>query len=268
MAFADENVLTLTNLGLTVAQAKVYLALAKSNNLKANMISKLSGVARSDVYRVINELEEDGFVARIISKPEEFHAVSIDECLCTLMQRRIDKTSQLAHKVRALSEKLRDKDMNEQFNEKCQFVLLPKRLPIYFRAEKMLSKVQECICFLGLTRRMTAWLSNYSLQVQEALKRKVDCRIIMPEAAEVQYLKEPYTSLWKYPHFELRLISRSPSSDFSIWDRKEILITTSVVDSAAPAPSLWSNNNSLVGLTQDYFGCIWADAKIIHLNSR
>jgi sugar-specific transcriptional regulator TrmB len=266
MGITDDNVLTLTELGLTGAQAKIYLTLVKSNNLTANMISKLSGVARSDVYRVLSELEEDGFVARIISKPEEFRAVSIGECLSALMQRRIDKTASLARKVRDLDDKFRVKEAGEQFTEKFQFVFLPKKLPVYLSAEKMLRNARECVCFLGLTRRMTAWLSSYSLQLQKTLARKVDCRMIMPEATKLQYLKKPYDSLWKYPNFELRLISKSYSSGFSVWDRKEILITTSVIDTSAPAPTLWSNNNSLVGLALDYFELLWANAKIMRAN--
>jgi len=58
---ATENqhtTLTLTRLGLTSSQAKAYLALFRSGLSNAKKISKNSGVARPDVYRVMEKLEK------------------------------------------------------------------------------------------------------------------------------------------------------------------------------------------------------------------
>ena len=89
---SDEDISTLTELGLTVSQAKIYLSLAKAKNLTAQAISTTSKVARPDVYRVLVQLNEDGLVERIISKPQEFHAISVEKCVSKLIQRRIIKT--------------------------------------------------------------------------------------------------------------------------------------------------------------------------------
>ena len=77
MADSDEYVSTLTELGLSVSQAKVYLSLAKSRSLKAPEISLISGITRPDVYRILVELEKVGFIERKISKPVRFQAVPV-----------------------------------------------------------------------------------------------------------------------------------------------------------------------------------------------
>lgn len=265
MNVSEESVITLTELGLSSTQAKVYLTLVKAANLTAHAISRGSGVARPDVYRVLAQLEEAGVVERIISKPIEFRAISIDECVSTLMKQRLEKTAELSHKVQVLAQNFRRKDTDEKLDEKFQFTLLPERAAVYAKAEKMLSNVQESICLLGLTRRMIAWLSNYSPMLEKALARKVNCKMIMPKPETPQDLEEPMKTMWKYPTFALRLIPKSPTAGFSIWDKKEILITTSAVDTSTPAPTLWSNNKSLVDLAQDYFEYLWMNAVKIRL---
>jgi hypothetical protein len=146
-------------------------------------------------------------------------------------------------------------------DERFQFILLPERSAVYSKAEKMLSSVQECICFLGLTKRMIAWLSSYCPLLEKTLARKVGCRMIMPKPETKRAWGKTFNILQKHAGFALRLTSEQPKADFSVWDRKEVLITTSPIDTSTPAPILWSNNKGLVGLCQDYFECLWVKSE-------
>ncbi len=125
----------------------------------------------------------------------------------------------------------------------------------------MLLATQKCVCFLGLARRMAAWLSNCMPSVEAMLARKVTCKMIMTEPDLKPVLRKQFDSLSKYSNFELKMLEKSRNAGFSVWDRKEILLTTSPIDSATPAPTLWSNNVGLVVLAQDYFNILWANAK-------
>jgi sugar-specific transcriptional regulator TrmB len=264
MDSSDEGVSTLVGLGLSRSQAIVYLALVTSKNLTAQAIHKISGVARPDVYRVLGELEDAGLVEKIISKPEKFHAISAEECVSTLLQRRKRKTQQLQKEALRLAQALRGITAHEEPNDKYEFILISGRNAVYAKAEKMMRSIQELICFLGLTRRILAWLPTGSHSLEEALVRKVDCRMIMPKPEKE--LLEPLKSLGKHPNFGLRLILEQPKTAFSIWDRKEILMTTSANDTPTPAPVLWSNNKSIVNLCQEYFECLWLKAEKTDFN--
>ena len=56
----DENISPLLKLGLSESQAKIYLVLVKSGILTAEAVSTIAGVARSDAYRVLADLEKAG----------------------------------------------------------------------------------------------------------------------------------------------------------------------------------------------------------------
>ena len=260
MASFDEHVSTLVELGLSPSQAKVCLVLAKSKTLTAHTINKISGIPRSDVYRVLGELEKAGIVEKIISKPEKFHAISIEECVSTLLQERFRKTQQLQKDGLKLTQYFfREKAALEEEDEKFGFVLITGKNAVYSKTEKLFRSTQQNICFVGLKRRTLVWLSSCLPSLEEALKRNVDCKMIMqkPEKSLHKTLK----TLQKYPNFSLRMVLEQPKTAFSVWDQKEILMSTSVLDSSAPLPILWSNNKSMVDLCQEYFECIWQKAE-------
>ena len=214
-----------------------------------------------DVYRVLVQLEEAGLVEKAMTKPEEFHAVSIEKCVSDLIQRRIMKTAELQQRTLALTQNFKRISENEELPEEFQFMLIPSRHAVYAKAEKMIRDVQTIICFMALKRRLIAWVSNYSHILEEALSRKVDFRIIMPKPELNERMGEPLEALMKYPNLDLRLISVSPNTGFSVWDRKEMLLSTSAIDSPFPHPTLWSNNKTAVDLAQDYFDLIWQKAR-------
>ncbi len=60
-----ENMDLLLGLGLTVNQAKVYLAILKLEKSSVSQIAKLSKVRREDVYRILPSLEILGLIERL-----------------------------------------------------------------------------------------------------------------------------------------------------------------------------------------------------------
>ena len=83
------------------------------------------------------QLNEDGLVEKIISKPQEFHAISVEKCVSKLIQRRIIKTEELAQKALKLIEDLEHDTANEELNEKFEFIVIPNKDALYAKTVKM-----------------------------------------------------------------------------------------------------------------------------------
>jgi sugar-specific transcriptional regulator TrmB len=257
---SEDCVSILRELGLSISQAKIYLTLAKYKNLKATEISSISRVARPYVYAVLVQLEEVGLVEKTISKPEEFQAIPIEKCIHNLIQKRVVKTAELQQKALNLSQYFKSKTENQEISKEFHFIFIPNRDAVYAKGEKMVKNAQKSLCFLGLRKRVIAWVSNYSSILEEALIRKVNYRIIMPMSETNESSRDAFKDLIKYTNFELRLITESPNVVFCIGDRKEILLSTSAIDTPFPHPTLWSNNKCIVDLSQDYFDLRWQQA--------
>ena len=266
LANLSEYISTLNDLGLDITESKVYLALVKAGKITVREISKLSGVARPHVYKTLEKLEDAGLVIRIISQPERFMAIPINECTSILLKRRREKTRALLAQTALLNEHFNTHQPLHTSRTELQFVLIPKKDAVYNQANKMLMEAQESIDFLCLTRRMIGWLSNSLSTVVETLNRKVDFRVIMPKSTSGNDVSGPIDMLYNYGNFTLRTIPKEPKFGFSIWDGKEILMTTSPNDSSTPAITLWSNNRGLVDLCQEHFCCLWKKAKKVLVN--
>jgi sugar-specific transcriptional regulator TrmB len=264
MFIPNEETATLTELGLSNTQALIFLCLAKSGTLTAKEISKTTYVARPHVYTILSELEETGLVIRIIDQPEQFEAVNIADGVSALMQRRINKTAELQEKVGKLMHTFKISQPESGHIESPQFSLIPKKDAVYAKSAKMLGNLKNSVDFLCLTRRMVSWLSMCQPLVESALARGVDCRVIMPRLSGGTEIWNPIKALMDTSHFFLRLIPEEPKFGFSIWDKREVLLTTSAADSPNPANTLWTNNSALISLCQEHYECIWSKAHSMH----
>ncbi|MCW4047811.1 MAG: hypothetical protein NWE99_09700 [Candidatus Bathyarchaeota archaeon] len=263
MESADEYVAILSELGLNKTQARVYLTLAKAKNLSAKEIAEISKVARPDVYRALYQLEKIGLAETLLGEPMYFEAVPIDECFSTLLLERTKKTAELKEKAQKLTQNFKKNLQDKEVDEEFQFMLIPRKVAVYSKVRRMIEAAQERVCLLALMRRTLTWFSEYSYLVEEALARKVEFRVIIQKPKKD--LWKPLKSLGKYPNFYLRLSPRAPQTAFSVWDRKELLMSTSLTDTASSAAILWSNNKGIVNLCQDYFEYLWRKAEKIDL---
>jgi sugar-specific transcriptional regulator TrmB len=84
----EESVQSLSRLGLSTSQVKVYLALLELEKATAKTIAKHSKVARQEAYRVLAELQEKGLVEKIIEIPTKFKPIPIEDCIYLLIERK------------------------------------------------------------------------------------------------------------------------------------------------------------------------------------
>ena len=81
----DEDTDLLLGLGLSLNQARVYLAILKLEKTTVGQVAKFSKVRREDVYRILPTLEKLGLVERLIGKPTEVRATLISDALKSLV---------------------------------------------------------------------------------------------------------------------------------------------------------------------------------------
>ncbi len=256
----DKKISILTGLGLTVPQAKIYLALAKSKFLDAQTISTNSGIARPDVYRVLGQLEREGFVATIIEEPKRFQAIPIDECLSMLIAKREGKIAELKKEAQALMVAYKPDIQDEKDCCKPEFLLIPNKDALFNKTKKLVTETRECICLLG-RRKMLYWCLTYSQPLKAAITRKVNIRLIIDVSHENPENLKPLKTFNKYPTFSLKLLREPMKASFGIYDKKQIIIGTTEEDLPNKYPCLWSNNKQIVDLTQDYFEIMWEKAE-------
>jgi hypothetical protein len=115
---------------------------------------------------------------------------------------------------------------------------------------------------------MVFWISNHHAMLREAVDRKVFCRLILAivgRSLETADSLKPFLQRLKLlaiaQIFHLKLFSETPKVAFSIYGRKEILISMSILNTLSPFQALWSNNENIIAMAQDHFESLWRKAR-------
>jgi sugar-specific transcriptional regulator TrmB len=254
----EECINSLMDLGLTLVQAKIYLALSKLDNETIKTISKNSNLARQDIYRIMPSLERLGLVEKIIDKPTKYKATPIKIGFSTLLQQRIIQDAEVQKKTNELLKILQeDKIKKESTSEDPQFIITSEISLLFKKLMKSTQDSKISIDSLGNWASFEGVVSGGFKDFKKALERGVKIRSITEKPADEKTLNRYVKKLRKNPLYELRFIPTPAPSTMVIIDKKELNIGIS----NNSVCSLWSNNPAIVGLAINYFEDIWHRAR-------
>jgi len=249
----------LIDLGLTLLQTRVYLALVESGPLKISAISKASNVARPDVYSTLSKLQQLGLVEQIIRKPLMYRAVPLDRGLSFLLETKTDQYE----KVRA--ETLLFLDLAKKENtgkkkklESPQFVLIPKGRTVLDRINTAIEKAQLSIDLVLPWKRFSSGIvSTFAESMENAWSRKVKTRLILEQPSPNKTVKQLVQFCRERSCVQIRFMPSCPETVFGIYDKREVFVVVFPEKGMIGSPALWSNNRSLIALAEDYFEILW-----------
>lgn len=258
MALVEHGEKTLRELGLTLSQARVYLALVKlGKQSTAKAVSVFSKVARQDVYRTLTELRELSLVEMVISNPALFRAIPLQETIAILMERKNQRTRELLVEASELFKLFAVNEESRHHQENHQFILIPKKEALIRRIKKAIEGAQESILISSPWRELTQWLFILHESWEQALNKGVEVRWITEKQASPCLLNEITRALIKDPNFTLRTEPTLSNSRFGIYDGKEVFITVLSTPNATESPALWTNNPAITYILKDYFETKW-----------
>lgn len=256
----DKAVQTLTSLGLSFLQAKVYLALVAEGVLTIKNLARTSQVARQDLYRITLQLLNRGLVEKVVDVPTRFKAVPIETAIGTLIERRKKETAALEQESKdvirsfaALNEKCKLK------NEETQITVISDLQSRITRGKKQVDAAQENIQIVTKWSFFLAYTLENIREFTRALNRGVKIQVVTQKHEEAPPIPKSLQALTKYPLFEIRYLNFPPSSIVAVFDRQEaniMLLTASATKSGA----ITTNNPSLIELARNYFETVWSNA--------
>ncbi len=267
MASVELGEKTLRELGLTLSQARVYLALVRlSRYSTVKAVSVFSKVARQDVYRTLTELRELSLVEMVIGNPALFMAIPLQETIAIMMERKNQRTHELLAEASELIKVFALNENSRFHQENHQFILIPKKEVLIFRIQKAIESAQESILIISPWRELTQWLFNLNESWEQALKRGVKVKWITEIQKDQQLVAEITRALIRDPNFTLRTEPTSSMSRFGIYDGKEVFVTVSSTPNSTESPALWTKNPAITFILKDYFEIKWQLSAQYNLN--
>jgi len=251
------DVQTLVDLGLTYIQAKVYVTLARFGPLKTTSISKQSKIARPDVYRTLSTLQELSLVEQLVEKPVRFRATPIDKGIDSLLKKKTQEYEELKKNSEALLTTFRSRENpKEILSADSSFIVIPKREAVIKRLIEAMEQSEKSIDAVLSWNRYYLGLELFDRHIQAACDRKVLVRYVVQDPP-TKKLKDDALNR-ESDFFKVRFLREKPKAIFGIYDQKKLFVLIDpLIDSPGSSPSLWTNNQSLIYLTQLNFENLW-----------
>jgi sugar-specific transcriptional regulator TrmB len=256
LSLEEYHLETLSQLGLTPNQSKLYLSLLSLGKAIGKTLSRETGFARQEVYRILEELHNRGLVEKSIGTPTEFSAVKVQEAISILILERTKKLDQTKERIQSLIDEYSPVAETTPQNE-YKFLLIPPKTLVNETREKMLEKAKTNVQLITTKKRFLQGISHFFEAYESLLKRNVETQIIVDTAGETNSLEtDKLQLLKKFPNFSLRIIAQS-KANILIVNKSEAIITLHPGLDLGASPALWTNHPEFLVIFQDYFQDLW-----------
>lgn len=260
----DAAIRNLHDLGLTYTQARVYLAVLRQGPCPFCLISKLTGIARSEIYREATHLEQAGLVEKSLSRPTIIKALSVNTALQNLVEfKRKEYEEQIENLHYSLNEFLRFNLPQIKRNQKLlpdnnEFSIVATKQAIIAKTKSMIEEAEAEICLRYLPRKMCLFLALCEGSFVDISRRKVSVRLMTEKEAFSDGISHFIKSKMKGDHsaLEVRYISSMPYG-LTIIDKKQVLVETEIKDFLSDTQMLWTNSPLAVKMLYQDFNNAW-----------
>jgi sugar-specific transcriptional regulator TrmB len=258
---SDENTDLLLGLGLTLNQAKIYLAILRLEKTTVGQVSKFSKVRREDVYRLLPSLEKMGLVERLLGKPTEVRATPISDALSFLVAEEKSKSDERLTSMKSRVKKLSIKDWKQPFpEEESIYILIAEKKAIIAKTSELVRNSKKEVAIVADKRGIIPILFQFSDEFKQSTKKGTVIRLLLREDKSDGLLKEKVKKTIGEASVYVKFYS-GPLNHFIMSDDKEALITTSKETGLGESPSLWTNNGNLIGVLRSSFESDWEKAE-------
>jgi len=255
----------LATFGLTVNQAKVYIALVRFRVASVAKIAQLSKVRREEIYRMLPKLEQLGLVERILGKPTKYRSIPLEEALSLLIKRQQEvistKISKLTEKRAEILEQVKSLEAKRLVaEEETRFVLISDREQALRKIVSMMENAKREIAVAVSWDEFRYAYINYADTFKKAVGKGVKARALT-EINEVddltmEILREAESLR---DNVELRHADHL-SSHIVIIDDKEVIVGTFIRPTMERHADLWTNDPAYINAMKTFFDRLWQES--------
>jgi sugar-specific transcriptional regulator TrmB len=233
----------LEDMGLTHAEAQIYLILLEKGASLAGMISRHTGIHRRSVYDAIERLIQKGLVSYIKSNNRKYFEAVSPERLLEIHHKREEDIKTVLPDLKA---------MQQMSQEKGETLFFRGKASLKSAFDDQL-EVGEEICIWGASTKAHEVLQFYFPHFDKVrIKKKIKARIIFNESDK----KHDYPP--NIPLAEIRYVPKEVASDtaVNIYGKNTLIVTWK----HEPTGILIREEN-VAGGFRNYFEFMWKFAK-------
>ncbi|HUP68302.1 MAG TPA: helix-turn-helix domain-containing protein [Acidimicrobiales bacterium] len=250
--------------GLNGYQAKVLVALVRCGSSNATEIARLSGVNRTSVYPVLQELSEKGLAEQVPGRSAQWASPEPDEVLERLYDAQEERLRSLEERKLHTQRTLRHLAADEPGGPLPYVHFLRGAAQVKRAYDRLLAEVRSELLVFNVPPYSWA-VGKPNPSVFEALRRGVNCRVLYqademdaPDAEGFRRENEAYHAAG----VEGRIVDALPAK-LLVADRQEVLlaIPDPVLGDEGFPTTLHVDHPGFASMQADSFDAHWAAAR-------
>ena len=250
----------LSQLGLTITQAKIYLTLLKTGRTTAGILETLTKTPRPEIYRTLAELQEKGLVEKEITQPYSFLATPIQIALQTLAIQKREDYRRYINETKAFLRKFPEEADQPIQEGDYKLIMLTGRARVTNKLKKQIDSARSSLDLLTALPRWLIAIEECCENYEKALSRGVKIRVLA-EPLNSEISQRVSENLLPASNFTLKLASSSHNTYSGIFDREVALVNFFPSKPVGESPIIWTNHPSFVDMCQCQFESIWKSTK-------
>jgi sugar-specific transcriptional regulator TrmB len=255
---------TLCNLGLTLQQAKVYLALAKIGQASVKETSAAANIDRGECYRVVRQLAEKRLISKVLTFPIKYEAILFNAGIQDLLTKKKNEVSSLENNIEKLFKKLKTKDKPAIEDTKKSIRFLPLNPTVVENMNRDLASVVKSFDGIMDVEWFEATQNLFHEGIISALRRGVKYRTVISDPKGTFDIRR-ISKYTKETGFDLRITTRTIAAPMCITDKKNTCIYVSKEKQVFNASALVTSNECMINIAQCYFDSLWKQAKKVKI---
>jgi len=257
----DEDAVLLLGLGLSLNQAKAYLAILKLEKTTVGNLAKFSRIGREEVYRILPKLEKMGLIEELLGKPTEIRVTPIKDALTFLVEEEKKKFDERLSGLTSTFKKLSLKDWKQPPpEEESIYILMAEKKPILAKTSGLIRDSKKEVALISDKARMAPMLYQFLDELKHAIQNGAQIRLIFEGSSTDISIKENVKKLIHGASVHVKF-HRKQLNHFIMSDDAEAMITGSTESGLGESPSLWTNNSNLIGALRMGFEYGWKGAE-------
>jgi sugar-specific transcriptional regulator TrmB len=263
----------LKKLGLTGRAAAIYLFLLKKQKPQnARDITKAIRTNKALVYRILKELQANGFIVSTMTFPTSFTAVPLDFILDTTVQSKKREVELLKEDKKLLPDAIKSLEI-EEAPESDEFAILKNKHFAYMKGVEIIKQTEiECLVMSDRLKRLDYdVVEDLDKIVTTSLKKK-DAKLklivnldyeTLDMAKDIIKMVGPNKKYIQLRHLDL---SQNLFPVFALSDEKAILLQfdtlkgTNTNTAMSMDKMLWTNNKVIIRMAKVLFYKLWDES--------
>jgi sugar-specific transcriptional regulator TrmB len=261
----------LSDFGLTVNQAKIYLSIAQSGTTCVSRIAESTHLHRQDIYKILPKLQKRGLIAKTIDTPFVIEAIPMEKSLNNLVSTEREKAderiSRLETSLKELANAIREKKVERAEEQKeTRFILLSTDAEIENTADFSFGNARIGVDIVTSLELITRKMNHFRNHFQTLAKNNARTRVIIETHADKDLVKRTIEEI--RPHmgeFAAKLIHKSSCTPYHVIDHKEVWISRRKVTESGFPSVLWTNSENITEFREENFEKAWNDPRAISI---